>query len=47
MFLLLYLLTMIIKLSFFSHKDELFPHCKEINLEDIYLYYYGDVYDKR
>ena len=35
------------KIKFFSHKDELFPHCKEINLEDIYLYYYGDVYDKR
>lgn len=35
------------KIKFFSHKDELFPHCKEINLEDIYLYYYGDIYDKR
>ena len=35
------------KIKFFSHKDELFPHCKEINSEDIYLYYYGDVYDKR
>lgn len=35
------------KINFFSNKDETHVHCKQINLEDVYLYYYGDVYVKR
>ena len=42
-----FLLTMIIKCKFFLIKMNYSHIVKEINLEDIYLYYYGDVYDKR
>lgn len=35
------------KINFFSNKDENHAHCQQINLEDVYLYYYGDVYVKR